>query len=170
VRVGIDELLGWPGIIMLDCFTHCGILQEVQSLADPDDLGLRLAVPEDFRVRAGEIGEDLADIVEDFRSKFARVSAVSATALRLFKLRSQQQAGGRAGESRPLVGPVTPWLQLQSRLKMAILKVMCGHVLQGQGRLSVWLPQRRFEWTAAGFRRADIYTSTYARQRLCSSL
>jgi hypothetical protein len=49
------------------------ILLEVQPSADTGDLGPRLAVPEDFRARAGEIAEDLADIVEDFRSKFARV-------------------------------------------------------------------------------------------------
>jgi hypothetical protein len=51
------------------------ILLEVQPSADPGDLGPRLAVPEDFRARAGEIAEDLADIVEAFRSKFARVFA-----------------------------------------------------------------------------------------------
>lgn len=51
------------------------ILLEVRPPGDSGDLGPRLAVPEDFRARAGEIAESLADIVEDFRSKFARVFA-----------------------------------------------------------------------------------------------
>jgi hypothetical protein len=51
------------------------ILLEVRPSADTGDLGPRLAVPEDFRARAGEIAESLADIVEDFRSKFARIFA-----------------------------------------------------------------------------------------------
>jgi hypothetical protein len=51
------------------------ILLEVQSSADPGDLGPRLAVPEDFRARAGEIAASISEIVEDFRSKFARVLA-----------------------------------------------------------------------------------------------
>ncbi len=51
------------------------ILLEVRSSADPGDLAPRFATPEDFRARAGEIAESLADIVEDFRSKLARVIA-----------------------------------------------------------------------------------------------
>jgi hypothetical protein len=49
------------------------ILLEVRPSGDPGDLGPRIAAPEDFRARAGEIAESLADIVEDFRSKLARV-------------------------------------------------------------------------------------------------
>lgn len=52
-----------------------GILLEVRPAADSGDLGPRLAVPEDFSARAGEIAESLADIVDDFRSKFARLFA-----------------------------------------------------------------------------------------------
>ena len=48
---------------------------EVRPSADPGDLGPRLAVPEDFRARAGEIAESLAEIIEDFRAKLARVLA-----------------------------------------------------------------------------------------------
>jgi inactivated superfamily I helicase len=51
------------------------ILLEVRSSAEPGDLGPRLAVPEDFRARAGEIAESLAEIIEDFRSKLAHVLA-----------------------------------------------------------------------------------------------
>jgi len=51
------------------------ILLEVRPSADLGDLGPRLAVPEDFRVRAGEIAESLAEIIEDFRAKLARVLA-----------------------------------------------------------------------------------------------
>jgi hypothetical protein len=50
-------------------------LLEVRPSGDLGDLGPRVAVPEDFRARAGEIAESLADIVEDFRSKFAQVFA-----------------------------------------------------------------------------------------------
>jgi hypothetical protein len=32
-------------------------------------------MPEDFRARAGEIAESLAEIIEDFRAKLARVLA-----------------------------------------------------------------------------------------------
>ena len=49
------------------------ILLEVSPSADPGDLGPRHTVPEDFRARAGEIAESLAEIIEDFRSKLAHV-------------------------------------------------------------------------------------------------
>lgn len=51
------------------------ILLEVRPSADLGDLGPRSAVSEDFRTRAGEIAESLAEIVEDFRAKLAHVLA-----------------------------------------------------------------------------------------------
>ena len=51
------------------------ILLEVLPSGGSGDLGPRIAVPEDFRARAGEIAQSLADIVEDFRSKFERAFA-----------------------------------------------------------------------------------------------
>lgn len=51
------------------------ILLEVRPPGNLGDLGPRIAAPEDFRARAGEIAESLANIIEDFRSKFARIMA-----------------------------------------------------------------------------------------------
>lgn len=49
------------------------ILLEVRPASTSGDLGPRAMVPEEFRARAGEIAESIAEIVENFRSRLGRI-------------------------------------------------------------------------------------------------
>lgn len=51
------------------------ILLEVRPVAVSGDLGPRPAVPEEFRARAGEIAESIAEVAEHFRSRLKKVLA-----------------------------------------------------------------------------------------------
>jgi hypothetical protein len=49
------------------------IMVEVQPRSVSGDLAPRAAVPEQFRERAGEIADSVAEIADQFRSRLARV-------------------------------------------------------------------------------------------------
>lgn len=49
------------------------VLLEVRPASASGDLAPRVAVPEDFRKRAGEIAESIAEVVEDFRSRLGSI-------------------------------------------------------------------------------------------------
>jgi hypothetical protein len=49
------------------------ILLEVRPASVSGDLAPRVTVPEDFKSRAGEIAESIAEIAEHFRSKLGRI-------------------------------------------------------------------------------------------------
>jgi hypothetical protein len=49
------------------------ILLEVRPVADSGNLGPRPAMPEDFRARAGEIADSIAEVADDFRSRLRKV-------------------------------------------------------------------------------------------------
>jgi len=51
------------------------LLVEVRQLQISGDLAPRLAAPEDFRRRAAEVADGVADVAEQFRSKLSRVLA-----------------------------------------------------------------------------------------------
>jgi hypothetical protein len=49
------------------------ILLEVRPALTSGDLAPRAMVPEEFRSRAGEIAESIAEVVEPFRSRLGRI-------------------------------------------------------------------------------------------------
>jgi hypothetical protein len=49
------------------------ILLEVRPVAVSGDLGPRPVVPEEFRARAGEIADSIAEVAEHFRSRLKKV-------------------------------------------------------------------------------------------------
>lgn len=49
------------------------ILLEVRSAAVSGDLGPRPVVPEEFRARAGEIADSIAEVADHFRSRLKKV-------------------------------------------------------------------------------------------------
>jgi hypothetical protein len=54
---------------------HVGpdILLEVRPVTISGDLGPRPAVPEEFRARAGEIADSIAEVTDHFRSRLKKV-------------------------------------------------------------------------------------------------
>lgn len=49
------------------------IMVEVLPLSTSGDLAPRVAVPEQFRLRAGEIADSVAEVADQFRERLARV-------------------------------------------------------------------------------------------------
>jgi len=49
------------------------ILLEVRSVATSGDLAPRPVVPEEFRARAGEIADSIAEVADHFRSRLGKV-------------------------------------------------------------------------------------------------